>query len=85
MSIEKFYEEGYAIYIIAGLIMLAFTVVLINEVFFKESEPLYVDCESHPDFYLVNDYFDEEGFVYADIDDLKRIVYVGGGVFVGAE
>jgi len=48
-------------------------------------EPLYVDCESHLDFYLVNDYFDEEGFVYADIDDLKRIVYVGGGVFIGAE
>jgi hypothetical protein len=48
-------------------------------------EPLYVDCESHPAFYLIHEYYNEEGFFYADIDDLKRIVYVGGGVFVGAE
>ena len=76
---------GYALFVVMLLIMIFLTGLLINQTFFKESELVSVDCESHPDFYLVNDYFDEEGFVYADIDDLKRIVYVGGGVFIGTE
>ena len=84
--IERGDKDGvYALLVVIGLIIIFFIGLLINHVFFKESEPVSVDCESHPDFYLVNDYFDEEGFVYTDIDDLKRIVYVGGGVFVGAE
>lgn len=69
---------SFMFFVIVGLVL---ALIFANDT----PEPLYVDCESHPDFYLVNEYYDEEGFVYADIDDLKRIVYVGGGVFVGAE
>lgn len=51
---------------------------------FGDSEASSVDCESHLDFYLVNDYVDEDGFFYADISNFTRIDYVGGGVFIGA-
>ena len=84
MSIKEFYEDGYALIIIVSLFLAMLGGMLLYH-YFLYVEPLSVDCESHSDFYLVNNYFDEEGFVYADIDDLKRIVYVGGGVFVGAE
>ena len=85
MSIKKFSREDvYALIIIVSLFLAMIGGLLFYQ-YFLYVEPVSVDCESHPDFYLVNDYFDEEGFVYADIDDMTRIKYVGGGVFVGAE
>ena len=55
-------------------------------VFFPAERVCLCYCEDLPEeLFLFENYTSQNGSYYSDIDNVKPLKYVGGGVFVGAE
>jgi len=80
----KIFKEYFPIFLI--ILLMSFVIFSatnkIQTLLSEGNEP----CEKLPsDLYLVKDYFENDSYFYADVDDMVSIKYVGGGVFVGAD